>query len=95
VISAVVVPLILLALALAPGLYEDWKAYRRQTRLPLPPARSTLAGLLGDRAARLRYRWMRWTTSSAARSRYSSARLPHAEHDVRRDTPPTALHSRG
>ncbi len=95
-ISAVVVPLILLALALAPGLYQDWKAYRRQTRLPLPPARATLPGMLGAAAAWLRHRLMRWTESIGIRSRHSSARLPHAGHEARRDTAPTpALHSRG
>lgn len=38
-ISAVVIPLILLAAVFAPGLYEDWKLYVRQTRLPLPSPR--------------------------------------------------------
>ncbi|QTD96536.1 hypothetical protein [Streptomyces cyanogenus] len=38
--AAVVIPLLLLAGTLLPGLYADWKAYRRRTRLPLPPARS-------------------------------------------------------
>ncbi|MEV5322469.1 hypothetical protein AB0K92_33390 [Streptomyces sp. NPDC052687] len=37
-ISAVVIPLLLLAAVLAPGLYEDWKVFSRQTRLPLPSA---------------------------------------------------------
>lgn len=95
-ISAVVVPLILLALALAPGLYQDWKAYRQQTRLPLPPARATLAGLLSAAAAWLRRRLMRWTNSIGTPSRHSSARVPPAGHEARRDTAPTpALNSRG
>lgn len=94
--SAVVVPLILLVVALAPGLYEDWKAYRRQTRLPLPPVRSSLVGLLGAAAARPRRRSTRWTGSSGVRSHRSGARLPRAEPGVRRDTPSApALRSRG
>ncbi|GHD26364.1 hypothetical protein [Streptomyces galbus] len=36
-ISAVVIPLLLLAAVFAPGLYEDWKTHARRTRLPLPP----------------------------------------------------------
>ncbi|CAL9607902.1 hypothetical protein SUDANB6_05588 [Streptomyces sp. enrichment culture] len=38
-ISAVVIPLVLLAAALAPDVYEDWKLFVRRNRLPLPPAR--------------------------------------------------------
>ncbi|MEU5253959.1 hypothetical protein [Streptomyces longwoodensis] len=41
-ISAVVIPLLLLAAVFAPGLYEDWKTYARRTRLPLPPAGPSL-----------------------------------------------------
>ncbi|MEU3522445.1 hypothetical protein AB0E62_00970 [Streptomyces sp. NPDC038707] len=41
-LSAVVIPVILLAVVLAPGVYEDWKAYVRRTRLPLPPARPSV-----------------------------------------------------
>ncbi|MEV5342823.1 hypothetical protein AB0K93_30740 [Streptomyces sp. NPDC052676] len=37
-ISAVVIPLLLLAAVFAPDLYEDWKVHARQNRLPLPPA---------------------------------------------------------
>ncbi|CAL9284199.1 hypothetical protein [Streptomyces sp. SudanB182_2057] len=38
-LSAVVIPAILLAVVLAPGVYEDWKVHVRRTRLPLPPPR--------------------------------------------------------
>jgi hypothetical protein len=42
VLSAVVIPAILLAAVLAPAVYEDWKAHVRRTRLPLPPARRSV-----------------------------------------------------
>ncbi|WP_181794231.1 hypothetical protein [Streptomyces sp. WELS2] len=58
-LSAVVIPAILLAVVLAPGVYEDWKAYVRQTRLPLPPARRSVRTrpALGTRFASFR-RWL-------------------------------------
>ncbi|MFF5438409.1 hypothetical protein [Streptomyces achromogenes] len=43
-LSAIVIPAILLAVVLAPGVYEDWRAYVRQTRLPLPPPRRSVRG---------------------------------------------------
>ncbi|MBK3527658.1 MULTISPECIES: hypothetical protein [Streptomyces] len=57
-LSAVVIPAILLAVVLAPGVYEEWKAYVRQTRLPLPPARRPVRTRLvhGPRFAS----WRRW-----------------------------------
>ncbi|MEU0740808.1 hypothetical protein [Streptomyces sp. NPDC006134] len=41
-ISAVVIPLVLLAAVFAPDVYEDWKLYVRQNRLPLPSPRPAL-----------------------------------------------------
>ncbi|MFF7091985.1 hypothetical protein ACFY9A_06250 [Streptomyces rubradiris] len=57
-LSAVVIPAILLAAVLAPGVYEEWKAYVRQTRLPLPPPRRSARTRLlhGTRSASFR-RW--------------------------------------
>lgn len=96
-ISAVVVPLILLAVALAPGLYQDWKTYRRQTRLPLPPARSgRVAGVLGAGTARLRRRMTSWPGPREAWGHRFHVRLQHVKGNVRGDAPPTpAFHSRG
>ncbi|CAL9338578.1 hypothetical protein SUDANB58_00218 [Streptomyces sp. enrichment culture] len=58
-ISAVVIPLVLLAAAFAPDVYEDWKLHARQNRLPLPPPRPALrprfprpVGAREDRGAR-------------------------------------------
>jgi hypothetical protein len=69
-ISAVLVPLLLLAIVLAPGWYAKWKIYARQTALPLPeparPVRTRLARLATRTRDALaapahRRRWLRAT----------------------------------
>ncbi len=56
-ISAVLVPLILLAAVLAPGWYQAWKAYCESVRLPVSPPEAAEAGGLHRRS--------RWQTELA------------------------------
>ncbi|MEU4093634.1 hypothetical protein [Streptomyces sp. NPDC026673] len=61
-ISAVLVPLILLAIVLAPNWYQAWKTYCESTRLPVSPPENSdpSAGRRGRwsaELARLRSRW--------------------------------------
>lgn len=71
----VVVPLVLLAAVLVPGLYKDWKIYSRQTRLPLPRARrSRCARLLTIAGA-----WMRLSTIRTAE--YGGVRWPRLKRE--------------
>ncbi|WP_330337081.1 hypothetical protein [Streptomyces sp. NBC_00557] len=92
-ISAVVVPLILLLAVLAPGVYREWRAYVRQNRLPLPPSRSRLVtGRLSAEIALLRRRMTRHAPSGGA----PGTRLPHAGRGVDRPAARTpVLNSRG
>ncbi|MFG3206989.1 hypothetical protein [Streptomyces sp. NPDC048192] len=87
-ISAVVVPLVLLLAVLAPGVYREWRAYLRQTRLPLPPSRSRLVtGRLRAGTALLRRRVMRHARSGGA----PGTRPSHAGHGVDRPAARTAV----
>ncbi|MEU7299957.1 hypothetical protein [Streptomyces sp. NPDC007206] len=92
-ISAVVVPLVLLLAVLTPGVYREWRAYLRQTRLPLPPSRSRLVtGRLSAEITLLRRRMRRRARSGGA----PDTRLPHAWHSGDRPAARTqVLHSRG
>jgi hypothetical protein len=88
VISAVVVPLVLLLAVLAPGVYREWRAYLRQTRLPLPPSRSRpVTGRLSAGTALLRRRMMRHARSGRA----PGTRPSHAGHVVDRPAARTAV----
>ncbi|MGW3248755.1 hypothetical protein [Streptomyces sp. NPDC001070] len=50
-ISAVLVPLLMLAVVLAPNWYQAWKAYCESTRLPVSSAEAS------DQAGGRRGRW--------------------------------------
>ncbi|WP_405920721.1 hypothetical protein [Streptomyces longwoodensis] len=79
-ISAVVIPLLLLAAVFAPGLYEDWQTHARRKRLPLPPARPSLR----TRLRRATVTGVRRGTAWAAERRGSARRPVRRTREHRR-----------
>jgi hypothetical protein len=75
-ISAVVIPLLLLVAVFVPGLYRDWKIYSRRTRFPLPPARRSLRNRLLRAGAACLRRCVVWLTEHRGTCRPAGIDLP-------------------
>ncbi len=56
-ISAVLIPLVMLAAVLAPSWYEEWKTYSEATRLPVSPPTWSARARLSSTIARSLGAW--------------------------------------